>query len=75
MKPTHYTIRYEFHFPAGDRKQFELVLDEETMSLANFSQGEKPGWTNLLHEQCGCCPLDAQRHPHCPIAVNIAELV
>ena len=75
MKNNNYSIRYEFLFPDGDKKEFELVLDEATMSLVNFNCKSKPQWAKLTHEQCRCCPLSEDDSPYCPVAVNIAELV
>jgi len=70
-----YTIQYEFSFPAGTVENFEIVLDEASVSLVNFNGEIKPAWTELSHKQCRCCPLDAAENPYCPIAVNIAEMV
>ncbi|MFP3981036.1 MAG: DUF6901 family protein [Desulfobacterales bacterium] len=71
----HYTIQYEFQFHSGNRQEFEVVLDKVTLSLVNFSRKTRPDWTKLMHKQCSCCSLSEDRHPYCPIAVNIAELV
>ncbi|MDZ7832801.1 MAG: hypothetical protein U5L07_13685 [Desulfobacterales bacterium] len=70
-----YTIQYEFSFPAGAVENFEIVLDEASVSLVNFNGEIKPAWTELSHKQCRCCPLDTAENPYCPIAVNIAEMV
>lgn len=70
-----YTIQYEFSFPAGIIENFEIVLDEATISLVNFHGDIKPEWTRLSHKQCRCCPLDAAEISYCPIALNIAEMV
>ncbi len=75
MNSNYYEIRYEFAFPDGSSHEFELMLDENTMSLVNFNGESKPPWTKLSHNQCACCTLGEDRHPCCPIAVNIAELV
>lgn len=75
MNQPYYIIHYEFIFPGGDYQEFELVLDESTMSLVNFNGESKPEWAALAHKQCRCCPLDQAENPYCPIAVNIAELV
>jgi hypothetical protein len=75
MNQNYYTIRYEFSYPNGNEEHFELVLDERSISLVNFSGEAKPDWTRLDHHQCKCCPLSERTHPYCPIAINIAELV
>ena len=35
----------------------------------------RPDWTYLADHQCSCCALDKKNVTHCPIAVNISELV
>ena len=75
MENEHYTIQYEFSFPGGNVEKFDLVLDEATVSLINFNADLRPFWTRLSHKQCKCCPLDEEKNPYCPVAVNIAELV
>lgn len=75
MNRPYYIIHYEFIFPDGNYQEFELVLDESTMSLVNFNGESKPEWAGLAHKQCSCCPLKQADNPYCPIAVNIAELV
>jgi len=75
MNAQYYTIHYDFNFPGGNQQQFELVLDEATISLVNFKGKARPEWTRLSHKQCDCCPLSEDIHPYCPIALNIAELV
>ena len=75
MENEHYTIQYEFSFPGGNVEKFDLVLDEATVSLINFNADLRPFWTQLSHKQCKCCPLDEEKNPYCPVAVNIAELV
>lgn len=75
MNRTYYIIHYEFIFPGGNYQEFELVLDESTMSLVNFNGESKAEWARLSHKQCSCCPLKQADSPYCPIAVNIAELV
>jgi hypothetical protein len=34
-----------------------------------------PDWTRLTHCQCPNCPLNPARHPHCPIAVNLVDII
>ncbi|MFO7839851.1 MAG: hypothetical protein R6X08_10200 [Desulfosalsimonadaceae bacterium] len=75
MNSKYYEIRYKFAFPGGSSHEFELLLDESTMSLVNFNGESRPPWTKLSYKQCSCCTLAEDRHLYCPIAVNIAELV
>ena len=75
MSETPHNISYEFTFEDGNTKLFELKLDPVTISVILPDPEFMPEWTRLEYNQCGCCPLDAEQHPYCPIAVNIEELV
>ena len=34
-----------------------------------------PSWTELNHCKCPNCPLDEAKHKHCPVALNLADLI
>ena len=70
-----YCIEYEFCFDDQTSKSIKLELDEPTISIVHSQPQEYPEWTKLDNEQCACCALDNSQHDHCPIALNIAELV
>lgn len=71
-------IKFFYHFSFSDNSvtDYEITLDPETLALVrDDGDPELPGWTRLDFEQCTCCPLTLDVHPHCPIATNIMELV
>jgi hypothetical protein len=69
-------IVFEYTFLIDEGlKTFTLDLDGETLELKRPLSDELPKWTELGCEQCDNCPLSPETHPHCPIAVNIVELV
>ncbi|KAB2891921.1 MAG: hypothetical protein F9K32_01985 [Desulfobulbaceae bacterium] len=68
------TYIYNFIFPDGLRKIFRITLDH-TAHYCNSGSGPWPEWTRLLHQQCPHCRLRGEDSSHCPIAVNIADLV
>lgn len=70
-----YQIDYEFSFDDGRKKLFRTMLDPETITIIRTELKNKPDWTKLEYEQCKCCPLKKKEHPHCPIALNIEEVV
>lgn len=70
-----YRIDYELCFEDGKRKVFNIALDPQTTTLIRPEPEYKPDWTRLKHKQCKCCLLNKKKHPHCPIALNIVELV
>ena len=70
-----YQIDYEFSFEDGRKKLFRTMLDPETITIIRPELKNKPDWTKLEYEQCKCCPLKKEEHTHCPIALNIEEVV
>lgn len=64
---------YTFTFPDGGRREYPVELDEQ---LTYRRQGDKPppAWARLATEQCRHCRLPPDTS-HCPVAVNVAELV
>ena len=47
-----------------------MVLDRPPAN----PQGAAP-WTQLTNNQCPNCPLDTQRHSHCPAALDLAPVI
>lgn len=68
------TFNYCFDFSTGSRKRFLIKLDGTTFRIKT-GPTQRPDWTVLGNHQCSCCKLDREVTPHCPIAVNIADLV
>lgn len=57
-------------------KDYKISLDPDTLSLIPIaSVSETPEWVSLEYNQCRDCPLQSDSHAHCPIAMNIMELV
>lgn len=56
-------------------KTFGLELERKTMGLLRKSDEPPPAWADLSCQKCRNCPLSEEEHPHCPIAVNVVELV
>jgi hypothetical protein len=70
-----YSITYKFQFENTKIKQFDILLDPDTITLITKSTELRPDWAKLEFHQCTCCPITKDAVPYCPIAVNIAELV
>lgn len=70
------TIRYlyTFTFPDGTEKQFEIVLNAETLEFTLPADTPKPTWTKLKYCQCTNCPLGDEVE-YCPVAVNLSSIV
>lgn len=69
------TIRYRFRFGSGEVREFALGLDPETLEMRAPWGGSAPAWTALGYLKCPNCPLDEARHPRCPVARNLVEVV
>jgi len=74
MSPLRY--EYDFSFVTGKKKTFVTYIDQDTLEIIPHSHELQPAqWTQLSYRQCPCCPLVPADHSHCPIAVNLFELV
>ncbi len=71
----HIKIEYLFRFRNGETREIALLLDESTLALDCEIKCTPPFWSELPFHQCSVCPLDPGLHPHCPIALQLAEIV
>ncbi len=69
------SIIYKFTFSDNTVREFDVRLDEETLSLTPKRKSSAPEWTRLSYCQCPNCPLSPKTHPHCPIALNLVDVV
>jgi len=69
------TIEYYIKLPDDRIERFELVLDAEKLELIGNIPRELPTWTQLDFHKCPNCPLNAELHPVCPVAANLANIV
>ncbi len=74
MKQT-FNIAYQFKLPDGHEERFTLAFDAESMELINTPKSNPPFWTELTYHQCPHCPLENQKHPQCPAALNLATAI
>ena len=77
MKAERPTIRiaYRFAFKDGRVRDFAITLDHETLQVVHAPRASYPEWTALAYKKCPNCPLDEARHPRCPIAANVVDVV
>ena len=67
--------QYTFRLKDGAEQTFDIRLDRRTLNLVQPERGAPPEWTRLGCCQCPHCPLDEREHSHCPVAVNLVDLV
>lgn len=72
---SYFELTYRFRFPDGEQKEFFVQLDRNNCSLVAPQRETYPEWTELEFKQCGHCPLSADEHTHCPVAVNVVDIV
>ena len=68
-------LDYEFRLRDGTQKRFTVHLRKPGLELIAPRHSILPDWTRLTHHQCPNCPLDPHKHPHCPIAANLADVI
>lgn len=68
-------IRYRYVLPDGSRETFDLFFDARDFHLLNPHPEPLPFWTELGFHQCENCPLRAEEHPHCPVAVQLVAVI
>src|ERR1051326_5375263 len=69
------TIEYRFRFGNGTETRFTVRLRKPDLQLLAGPRTTLPEWTRLAPYQCPNCPLDPAQHSHCPIAVNLVDII
>jgi hypothetical protein len=75
MSDETFSINYNFKLNNGLHKQFSISLRSPSFQLIGRNTHSYPTWTKLEYHQCPNCPLNAVEDPHCPIAVNLIEVI
>src|SRR3990167_10575292 len=75
MKNPVLEIHYRFRFDDQTIKEFLVRLDRETLNLVSEKKTRPPHWTALTYHQCANCPLKPAEHPHCPVALELSDLI
>ncbi|MEI6072205.1 MAG: hypothetical protein WCS31_10465 [Verrucomicrobiae bacterium] len=71
-----YSITYRFRFPNGSLKEFRVDLESPSMNFHKTAPPDPlPVWTQLSHQKCANCQLSETTHTHCPVAVNMVQVV
>jgi len=70
-----FKIDYNFTFKDGSEQTFNIRLNNETLQLEEDIQKPYPEWANLDFHKCPHCPLDSKTTQHCPIALNLTNII
>lgn len=70
-------IRISYHIGLSDdvTEVFDFDLDGQTFQLITEPVENPPNWTELAFKQCSNCPLKAEEHSHCPMALQLYKVV
>lgn len=73
--PDTFRITYEFTLQDGEKETFDLVFDARTTELITDVEEKALFWTHLEYEKCSHCPLQPDKEPHCPVALNLVPAI
>ena len=68
-------FEYRIRLDAQRTEVFRYEMGGEGFELASKDHGDAPEWTELGYRQCPNCPLSKSEHPHCPLALQLHNLV
>lgn len=68
-------IEYRIKLNEERTERFSFQLDAVTFDLKGRKPRDLPGWTELSYRQCSHCPLTVDDQPHCPLAVQLQDVV
>lgn len=69
-------VVYRIELRDGLTEEFAYGMDAETFGIVSAPKaGKLPAWTELGFRQCPNCPLKPADHPHCPVAVQLHNIV
>ena len=68
-------IIYSFRFDDGSEKVFDIALDRSSLGFLPKEHPSPPSWTELDNNRCENCALDPASNRHCPIALNLSDIV
>ncbi|MCK5663682.1 MAG: hypothetical protein KAI17_09350 [Thiotrichaceae bacterium] len=69
------TIFIEYKFTLSDGKNLDYKVFLERFRAKQLDKFEYPGWTELWFKQCTNCPLDTDEYSHCPVAIDIQDIL
>ena len=56
-------------------RTFRFKVDPERTANPRASRIPPPEWTKLEFNQCSNCPLKPETSPHCPVAVDVVQII
>ncbi|HAM35428.1 MAG TPA: hypothetical protein DEB40_05220 [Elusimicrobia bacterium] len=75
MSDTEPSLLYRFTLQDGSTREFPVNFDSTTLKVRPRERSDYPAWTCLSFCRCPNCPLDESRHPLCPTAQSVMDIV
>lgn len=71
------TTYINYHFVFEDKTEAHFPISLRLNDLGYFPQNNRKHafWTNLEFNQCDCCQLKSEEASHCPIAINLEDII
>lgn len=71
------TTYINYHFVFEDKTEAHFPIQLHLSNLEYFAQNNRqhPFWTKLGFNQCDCCQLKSENYSHCPIAINLEDII
>jgi len=73
--PAQIFFKYTFTMPDSQTFEFEIILDSESLTYQAIESTSHPEWTKLGYHMCEGCLLAQNGLNHCPVAVNLQDIV
>jgi len=68
-------VKYLIRLGKNRTETFEFVLDGTSFDLIAREIPNPPDWAKLGYQQCPHCPLRPQETSHCPLALQLYDIV
>ena len=69
------SFNYIFDLPKKKQLHKKIQLDAQELNIINNRPKTLPDWTRLDFCRCSHCPLSMNSHTHCPLAVNLVNII
>lgn len=69
------TVVIDYSIQLDDGRAFQFRVNLDRKFDAKVDAAEHPFWTKLDFKQCENCPLSREQFHHCPVALDIEEMI
>lgn len=69
-----YEISYHIKTSTNRNEIFVFQIDNQSADSNSVAPDNPPAWTELSYRQCSHCPLSAETHKYCPVALQLYDI-